>query len=94
MKIFSDNILKGSQSWKAPYKFLVCRKSKKDSSIEVLGWTAEPDTAYAAFMRVSEEAEVNKYDYFLHDSFHKDAEDFCREAYEVAVEMLEDFEDI
>ena len=81
---FSDNIIKGTQNWEYPYRFIVGRRSRWDNSVEIMGWTADPETAYRAFVDVCEDP-TNLgifWDYFLHDSFHKDAKDFCRLAYE------------
>lgn len=86
MKKYNDNILDGVQNWSAPYRFVIGRKSRWDDSVEIMLWTPEPAIAYIAYVQLIEESEVSNdsflYDYFLHDSFHKDAERFCQLAFE------------
>lgn len=83
---FDDNIIKGVQDWSTPYRFIIGRKSKWNSDVEVMLWTPLPALAYKAYRHVKDNAEDNingsMYDYFLHDSFHQEAENFCRLAYE------------
>jgi len=88
-----DNIIKNEKNWKFPYRFVIGRKSKYSDSVEILGWTAEPGAAYIAYSELLEEVfddfdEAALWEYFLHDSFHIDAIDFCRDAYEKVKEYL------
>jgi len=91
----TDDILKGSQNWRAPYRFIIGRQAIKDSIVEILGWTSEPEIAFLTFIKVVEEAEwdTTSYEYFLHDSFHIDAYEFCKEAYQAAEIMFEEVDD-
>lgn len=93
MTEYDDNIMKGIQDWSAPYRFIIGRKSRWDSKVEVMLWTPQPALAYEAYMRVRDNEAFSvgaiMYDYFLHDSFHKDAEVFCRNAFESAEEIDE-----
>lgn len=86
---YDDNITKNFQDWSAPYRFIIVRKSKLSNKVELMLWTPTPELAYKAYVTVKESALIagGPYDYYLHDSWHIDAESFCRTAYENADEI-------
>jgi len=73
-----------------PYYFIVgrCMKWNKEDpkSWEVLYIVSEPTQAYQVYIAECEKSQKKSQDalweWFLHDSFHKGAVDFCKEKYD------------
>lgn len=96
---FNDNEIKGFKGWSQPYRFVISRRLKWDpKEVEVLQIADDPAIAYAIAKICVEEAfgSVRQaiFDYFLTDSFNKDATNFCKTAYDKAVAEGREFRQV
>lgn len=96
INVFDDNIMKGFAGWSQPYRFVVWRRIKWDpEQVELLQVVDDPAMAYliAKHYLNSSKDSIRQvlFDYFLTDSFNKDAVDFCKSKYEKAVSEGREF---
>ncbi len=90
----NDNIMIGFTGWAQPYRFVVSRCLKWDpKTVEVLDIADDAATAYAVAKHHIDSAKDSirqvMFDYFLTDSFNKDATEFCEAAYKKAMAKLD-----
>jgi len=82
----TDNIIRGFSGWSQPYRFVVARYTKWDKKqidMDSMFVVDDPATAYAIFTQHKEADKMTPrevlFDWFLQDSFGKDAFAFCKQ---------------